>query len=84
MNCLKYVLANDFISIYYNGDHVIGISMGGILDYGDIFKDELFNNTSAKYLRIEKCHDVETLSRIFDLSVEEVEILKMYYEQRRF
>ena len=82
LNCLTYLLnlweqGNRF-TIFYCGDHCIGVTKEGILDFGNFNWQE----QTVHMMPIEKWHNKKTVSKIFNLSKEQNELLKQYYNDR--
>lgn len=88
MSCLTYLLqlleqGHKFI-ILENGNHYIGVNDKKIFELGDTFKKDLQLGYSLRggnnYLPIEKCHEKETVKKIFNLDERYSKILDEYYK----
>lgn len=84
-NCLIYLLdlwrRGHRFEIFYNSHHCIGMDSYNLFDFNNQLKDEIREGSVLlkNYLLIEKCHDKETVGKIFNLSKEQFEILTKYY-----
>lgn len=78
INCLTYLLniwqkGQRFI-ILYNGDHTIGDDKGLIFDF-----DYKQRGDINKYIPLEKCHEKETIKKIFNLDENYSKIIDEYF-----
>ena len=87
MDCLRHLLllwekGHRFI-ILENEDHYIGVNDSKIFELGNTFKKDLQLGYSLRgannYLPLEKCHDKETVKKIFNLDERYSKILDEYY-----
>ncbi len=77
-NCLTYALnlwsKNNKLEILYDGNHVIAVEDGLIFDY-----DFRQRGDESRYLPLQKCHEKETIKRIFNLNEKNCKIIDEYF-----
>ncbi len=83
MNCLTYLLnlwkEGHRFTIFYDGNHCCGINEKKLFDLNNTFKKDFLLGFGARYEKIENCHKKETIKKIFDLNLEQQQIIDDYY-----